>query len=194
PRPPGSPGRPSPTGSRPPGTGPVEIPAGRSIPRRSGVSGRAEPVREEPRAHRSPRLQSPHAYGTLPAVLHPPRGPGTPPARRRGNGAPSRAAVPPHGASVPPRTTTAEAPPSGLGPDDPARVGPYRIRARLGGGGMGQVFLGRSPGAHAVAVNVVRPDLARDPDFRRRFTAEVEIGRASCSVSVELSVEAESDV
>ncbi|WP_344093919.1 hypothetical protein [Nocardiopsis composta] len=76
-----------------------------------------------------------------------------------------------------PRTTTAEAPPSGLGPDDPARVGPYRIRARLGGGGMGQVFLGRSPGGHAVAVNVVRPDLARDPDFRRRFTAEVAAAR-----------------
>src|SRR5690606_42113810 len=112
------------------------------------------------------------------------------PAAAPGAGAPCRPAP----AAAPPRTTPAEAPPPGLAPDDPARVGPYRGRARLGGGGMGQVFLGRSPGGPAVAVNVGRPDLARDPDFRRRFTAEVEIGRASCSVSVELSVEAESDV
>src|SRR5690606_20170412 len=60
---------------------------------------------------------------------------------------------------------------------DPARIGPYRLHSRLGGGGMGQVFLGRSRGGRLVAVKVVRPELADDPEFRRRFAAEVEAAR-----------------
>ncbi|WP_051844175.1 serine/threonine-protein kinase [Streptomyces sp. NRRL S-813] len=64
-----------------------------------------------------------------------------------------------------------------LEPDDPRQVGRYRIVARLGAGGMGQVYLARSPGARPVAVKVVRPDLARDGDFRRRFAREVNAAR-----------------
>ncbi|MFC0598328.1 PQQ-binding-like beta-propeller repeat protein [Streptomyces palmae] len=64
-----------------------------------------------------------------------------------------------------------------LRPEDPQRVGRYQIMARLGAGGMGQVYLGRSPGARPVAVKVVRPDLARDGEFRRRFAREVEAAR-----------------
>ncbi|MGV9273916.1 serine/threonine-protein kinase [Streptomyces griseosporeus] len=60
---------------------------------------------------------------------------------------------------------------------DPRRVGRYRIVARLGAGGMGQVYLGRSPGGRAVAVKVVRPELAGDPDFRKRFAREVAAAR-----------------
>ncbi|MFC4563303.1 protein kinase [Nocardiopsis mangrovi] len=60
---------------------------------------------------------------------------------------------------------------------DPAQVGPYQVQGRLGGGGMGQVFLGRSRGGRPVAVKVVRPELADDPAFRRRFAAEVEAAR-----------------
>ncbi|GAA1451470.1 serine/threonine-protein kinase [Nocardiopsis tropica] len=60
---------------------------------------------------------------------------------------------------------------------DPAHIGPYTLHARLGGGGMGQVFLGRSPGGHTVAVKVVRPELADDADFRRRFATEVASAR-----------------
>ncbi|WP_306368163.1 serine/threonine-protein kinase [Nocardiopsis sp. CC223A] len=60
---------------------------------------------------------------------------------------------------------------------DPARIGPYRLEGRLGGGGMGRVFLGRSPGGHRVAVKVVRPELAEDEDFRRRFATEVRAAR-----------------
>ncbi|WP_398692031.1 protein kinase domain-containing protein [Streptomyces atratus] len=56
---------------------------------------------------------------------------------------------------------------------DPRMVGPYRLLKRLGGGGMGQVFLGRSRGGRLVAVKVVRPELAMDVVFRRRFTREV---------------------
>ncbi|MFE2021402.1 protein kinase [Streptomyces sp. NPDC059499] len=56
---------------------------------------------------------------------------------------------------------------------DPRMVGPYRLLKRLGGGGMGQVFLGRSRGSRPVAVKVVRPELAMDAGFRRRFAHEV---------------------
>ena len=61
---------------------------------------------------------------------------------------------------------------------DPRQVGPYRIRARLGAGGMGQVFLGYSPGGRAVAVKVIHRELARDPAFRTRFRREVAAARA----------------
>uniref|UniRef100_UPI003A8AF6BE protein kinase domain-containing protein n=1 Tax=Kitasatospora sp. SC0581 TaxID=3394360 RepID=UPI003A8AF6BE len=56
-------------------------------------------------------------------------------------------------------------------------VGPYRLVARLGSGGMGQVFLGRSPGGLSVAVKLVRPELAEDAQFRRRFAHEIEAAR-----------------
>ena len=60
---------------------------------------------------------------------------------------------------------------------DPPRIGPYRLQGRLGGGGMGRVYLGRSPGGRQVAVKVVRPELAGDAEFRRRFAAEVTAAR-----------------
>ncbi|MDI2124606.1 protein kinase domain-containing protein [Yinghuangia seranimata] len=60
---------------------------------------------------------------------------------------------------------------------DPRQAGPYRLTHRLGGGGMGQVFLGSSPGGRPVAVKMIRPDLAREPDFRRRFAREVGAAR-----------------
>ncbi|WP_327171372.1 protein kinase [Streptomyces sp. NBC_01336] len=59
-----------------------------------------------------------------------------------------------------------------LEPQDPRQVGRYKIVARLGAGGMGQVYLARSPGGRPVAVKVVRPELARDGEFRRRFARE----------------------
>jgi serine/threonine protein kinase len=61
-----------------------------------------------------------------------------------------------------------------LGPADPVQVGPYRLVGRLGEGGMGQVFLGRSPGGRPVAVKLVRPEYAADSRFRKRFAVEVE--------------------
>ncbi|WP_199487718.1 serine/threonine-protein kinase [Actinomadura spongiicola] len=60
---------------------------------------------------------------------------------------------------------------------DPRRVGAYTLSARLGGGGMGQVFLGRSPGGRPVAVKLVRPEYGDDPQFRRRFATEIEAAR-----------------
>ncbi|MFJ8079818.1 serine/threonine-protein kinase [Streptomyces sp. NPDC096205] len=61
--------------------------------------------------------------------------------------------------------------------DDPAEVGGYRLTARLGAGGMGRVYLSYTPGGRLVAIKVVRPELAHDPDFRRRFRREVEAAR-----------------
>ncbi|SOD58876.1 Serine/threonine protein kinase [Streptomyces zhaozhouensis] len=67
--------------------------------------------------------------------------------------------------------------PEPLGAEDPASVGPYRLLGRLGAGGMGRVYLGRSAGGRMVALKVVRGDLASEPEFRRRFRAEVEAAR-----------------
>lgn len=64
-----------------------------------------------------------------------------------------------------------------LRPGDPRDVGGYTLTGRLGGGGMGQVFLGRSPGGRQVAVKLIRPEYAADPEFRARFAREVEAAR-----------------
>ncbi|WFB10786.1 PQQ-binding-like beta-propeller repeat protein [Streptomyces sp. LX-29] len=61
---------------------------------------------------------------------------------------------------------------------DPRWLGPYRITARLGAGGMGQVYLGCSPGGRAVAVKVIRPELTDDPGFRARFAREAAAAQA----------------
>jgi serine/threonine protein kinase len=60
-----------------------------------------------------------------------------------------------------------------LQPGDPARVGGYRLTARLGAGGMGVVYLGVAGDGRVVAVKVMRPELADDPEFRARFGREV---------------------
>jgi serine/threonine protein kinase len=65
-----------------------------------------------------------------------------------------------------------------LGADDPRQVGGFRLQARLGAGGMGRVYLGYSPGGRPVAVKVVHPDLARDPEFMQRFRREVAAAQA----------------
>jgi serine/threonine protein kinase len=57
--------------------------------------------------------------------------------------------------------------------EDPRKLGPYWLLGRLGGGGMGEVFLGRSPGGRLVAVKVVRSELAGQAEFRQRFAREV---------------------
>ncbi|KJY16601.1 MULTISPECIES: protein kinase [unclassified Streptomyces] len=62
---------------------------------------------------------------------------------------------------------------------DPTSLGEgrYRLVGRLGQGGMGVVYLGRSQSGRAVAVKVVRPELSTEPGFRRRFADEVAAAR-----------------
>ncbi|SOD62830.1 Serine/threonine protein kinase [Streptomyces zhaozhouensis] len=61
---------------------------------------------------------------------------------------------------------------------DPERVGSFVLRGRLGAGGMGEVFLGRSPGGRSVAVKVIYPHLAAQREFRARFAREVAAAEA----------------
>ncbi len=65
-----------------------------------------------------------------------------------------------------------------LEPGDPARVGRYQLSGRLGAGGMGTVYVGRAAGGGPpVAIKVVHPELAGDPEFRARFADEVAAAR-----------------
>lgn len=60
---------------------------------------------------------------------------------------------------------------------EPLTIGAYRLLGRLGAGGMGRVYLGRSAGGRTVAVKVVHPHFALDEQFRARFRREVEAAR-----------------
>jgi serine/threonine-protein kinase len=54
-------------------------------------------------------------------------------------------------------------------------LGPYRTGRRLGGGGMGVVLEALDTVLNRrVALKVIAPDLAGDPDFRARFTREAQ--------------------
>jgi hypothetical protein len=66
---------------------------------------------------------------------------------------------------------------AGLLATDPVRLGPFRLLGRLGGGGMGQVYLAQAPGGELVAVKVIRPEFAEDAEFRLRFAREVANAR-----------------
>lgn len=61
--------------------------------------------------------------------------------------------------------------------DDPAAIAAYRLLARLGSGGMGTVYLARSPGGRTVALKTVHARLAADPAFRTRFRLETDAAR-----------------
>lgn len=59
-----------------------------------------------------------------------------------------------------------------LRPQDPSRIGTYRLLARLGAGGMGQVYLARSPGGLLVAVKEIRDEISDHPESLARFRRE----------------------
>ena len=65
----------------------------------------------------------------------------------------------------------------GLKSWDPANVGPFKLLGVLGNGGFGRVYLGQAPDGQRVAVKVIKPDLAEDPEFRARFGREVSAAR-----------------
>ncbi len=80
-----------------------------------------------------------------------------------------------------------------LRPADPKKVGDYQVLARLGSGGMGQMFLGRSAGGRTVAIKVVHPAYAGDPEFRARFAREVVAARAVSGAFTAPVIDADTD-
>ncbi|MES0833923.1 WD40 repeat domain-containing serine/threonine protein kinase [Nocardiopsis tropica] len=64
-----------------------------------------------------------------------------------------------------------------LASDDPRHIGRHRLLSRIGAGGMGRVYLARTPDGHLRALKVVKEDLAHDTGFRDRFAREVRAAR-----------------
>ncbi|WP_159046881.1 serine/threonine-protein kinase [Streptomyces sp. XY66] len=60
-----------------------------------------------------------------------------------------------------------------LRPGDPPEIGGYRLLARLGEGGMGEVFLARTASGRPLALKTVHRDLSLQADFAERFDREI---------------------
>ncbi|CAM5424854.1 serine/threonine-protein kinase [Streptomyces tanashiensis] len=86
-----------------------------------------------------------------------------------------------------------------LPPGPPRLLGPYRLLARLGAGGMGEVHLACRADAptadpyRMVALKTVREDLEVDGDFRTRFRREIAAARAVDGPGVARLVDADAD-
>jgi serine/threonine protein kinase len=80
-----------------------------------------------------------------------------------------------------------------LQPGDPFRIGPYRLAEVLASGGMGRVYLARSPGGRPVAVKAIRAELAADAEFRARFRREVAAARRVNGLYTAVVVDADTD-
>ncbi|MDX2396158.1 serine/threonine protein kinase [Streptomyces sp. DK15] len=61
---------------------------------------------------------------------------------------------------------------------DPTHIGAQTLLARIGAGGMGQVYLGRSPGGRLVAIKVIKDEITGHPEALARFRREAETVRA----------------
>ncbi|WP_051450900.1 serine/threonine-protein kinase [Actinospica robiniae] len=75
--------------------------------------------------------------------------------------------------------------------EDPKKVGPYTLRARLGSGGVGRVYLATGKQGEPVAVKVLHPEYGRDPAFASLFAAESLLARRIRSRFVARMLEAE---
>lgn len=74
----------------------------------------------------------------------------------------------------PPARSSAPAPvPAALRPGEPRTIGPFRVRSRLGSGGMGDVYLGSTRKGQQVAIKLIRGAQLDDDEFRIRFRREV---------------------
>jgi serine/threonine protein kinase len=80
-----------------------------------------------------------------------------------------------------------------LRPQDPPSVSGYRLRARLGAGGMGRVHLSFSPGGRPVAIKVIREELASDAEFRARFAHEAQAAQRVNGIHIAQLLDADAD-
>lgn len=80
-----------------------------------------------------------------------------------------------------------------LEPDDPRRLGDFQVRARLGAGGMGRVYLGATSTGRRLAIKVVRSELAEDPEFRTRFRREIDAAQRVRGLYTAAVVDADAD-
>ncbi|MDE3046333.1 MAG: protein kinase [Verrucomicrobiota bacterium] len=77
----------------------------------------------------------------------------------------------------------------------PESIGPYKIIASLGRGGMGEVFLAEDPAlGRKVALKRIRPELQDNPTIRSRFLREAKVASSLTHPSIIpiLSIQAES--
>jgi serine/threonine protein kinase len=76
---------------------------------------------------------------------------------------------------------------------DPRHVAAYRLVERLAVGGMGMVYLGESPSGRKVAVKLIRPEQAGEPEFRARFRSEVAACRLVSGFHMAAFIDADAD-
>ncbi|MET7384343.1 serine/threonine protein kinase [Streptomyces sp. NPDC005529] len=79
-----------------------------------------------------------------------------------------------------------------LSPEDPAEIGGFELLGRIGQGGMGQVYLGESPGGEPAAVKVIKPS-AVDSTSRARFAQEIEILKTVWGARIAQLLDADAD-
>lgn len=79
-----------------------------------------------------------------------------------------------------------------LSPEDPAQIGGFELLGRIGQGGMGQVYLGESPGGEPAAVKVIKPSVV-DSTSRLRFAQEIEILKTVWGARIAQLLDADAD-
>ncbi|MFI8993811.1 serine/threonine-protein kinase [Streptomyces sp. NPDC053542] len=79
-----------------------------------------------------------------------------------------------------------------LNPGDPAQIGDFELLGRIGQGGMGQVYLGESPGGEPAAVKVIKPSVV-DSTARLRFAQEIRILQTVWGARIAQLLDADAD-
>ncbi|MFJ8145197.1 serine/threonine protein kinase [Streptomyces sp. NPDC096048] len=79
-----------------------------------------------------------------------------------------------------------------LSPEDPTELGGFELLGRVGQGGMGQVYLGESPGGEPAAVKVIKSSVV-DSETRLRFAQEIEVLKTIWGPRIAAFLDADAD-